>query len=67
MRVSCVVSSSFPGHGGELSPDAMAWVIGLGEEDPEHDEHAGDDEQRVDDEVTETPRGLAAARGQRAP
>ena len=63
IRVSSVVSSSFPGTAANSSPDAIARVIGLGE----HDRRATtiapvDHEQRVDDQVAEPPRRLAAAR-----
>ena len=61
IRVSCVVSSSLPGTPTNSSPDAIALRDRLGEDDAEHDQHAGDDEQRVDDEVAEPP-GRARAR-----
>ena len=64
-RVSSVVSSSFPGTPANSLPDAMAWVIGPAKMMPRTTSDAGDDEQRVDDEIAEAPGALAALRGQR--
>ena len=40
-------------------------MIGPAKHDAEDDQDAGDDEQRVDDQVAEPPGALAAPRGQR--
>ena len=38
----------------------------VGKHDPKYDEGARHDEQRVDDEIAETPRGVPSVVGQRA-
>ena len=48
-----------------IEPDAISVGNRRGEHDPEHDDHAGHDEERVDDQVAQAPGGVAAARLQR--
>ena len=61
IRVSCVVSASFPGTDANSSPEAIARRDRISEHDRQDHDHAGHDQKRIDDEVAKSPGRIAPA------
>ena len=62
MRVRCTVSSNLPGTAANSAANRR--TSGSANTMPSDDEHAGDEQQRVDHRVGEVPRAVAAVQGE---